>query len=271
MGINIYTWSIILPNTEKKSSSMQSSNQMQNQAVSKNWLFHTYIHTLEWLDTSMGLGLCWLRRGWRRVKRDTRMGSGQCRRRRGLQHMRMGLGLCRPRQGWRRVKRDTRMGLEWWRQVKMDPPTTKWVRGRGNSMSSKDAWECQREEPRYILGKIISWAMALKVWMPRFGRRLKRMKGMPYGVNREWNFLIVLSKWIAQRSVFRGRGNLMSLEDAWKCRRKEPHYILIHPAEPSVRVVLQKMAHHDQQRQRMRAVTEYFPPCPRTYGFTLII
>jgi hypothetical protein len=31
------------------------------------------------------------------------------------------------------------------------------------------------------------------------------------------------------------------------------------------------MAHHDQQRQRMRAVTEYFPPCPRTYGFTLII
>jgi len=30
------------------------------------------------------------------------------------------------------------------------------MRGRGNSMSSTDAWECRREEPRYIIGNRIS-------------------------------------------------------------------------------------------------------------------
>ncbi len=30
--------------------------------------------------------------------------------------------------------------------------------------------------------------------MPRFGRRLKRMKGVPFGVNGEWNLLIGLYK-----------------------------------------------------------------------------
>jgi hypothetical protein len=93
-------------------------------------------------------------------------------------------------------KRDTRMGSEWWRRVKRDPTTTKWAScGRRTTMSSNDMWKFRREEPHYILSKVISWAIhMLVVWMPRFGRRMQRMKREPYGVNEVWDLLIVLRK-----------------------------------------------------------------------------
>jgi len=81
-------------------------------------------------------------------ERDTRMGSGLCRPRRGRQQvkrdMRMESGLCRPRQGRRQEKN-------------YPPPMPKWAScGRRSTRSSKDAWKCQRLEPRYIIGNRIS-------------------------------------------------------------------------------------------------------------------
>ena len=59
----------------------------------------------------------------------------------------------------------------------------------GNAWEKKyaefESYDGMPERERYIIGDRISQAMELLVRMPRFGRSLQRMKGVPNGVSGE--------------------------------------------------------------------------------------